>query len=141
MQIPHCMHSRLDRVGATAKNTHKHQFCSTWHGGTAHRHTMISCRLLMAWIAFDQRCRLVFSQENHMRGCRDTRVRLREHPEACGAGDSTAMGRCEGALVEGMLGCGTCLWLQRDVRVTPCATCSLEMERPQIDTRQLPCKG
>ena len=41
----------------------------------------------------------------------------------------------------GMLGCGTCLWLQRDVHVTPCATCSLEMERPQVETRPLPCKG
>ena len=38
------------------------------------------------------------------RGCRDTRVRLREHPEACGAGDPTAMDRCEGALVDGDVG-------------------------------------
>jgi len=40
-----------------------------------------------------------------MRGFRATRVRLRGHLEACGAGDTTNMGRCEGALVEEMWGC------------------------------------
>jgi hypothetical protein len=74
-----------------------------------------------------------------MRGCRDTRVRLRGHLEACGAGETTTFGRCESALVEGMLGCDTCLWRQRDVHVTLCATRSLEMERPHLETRLLPC--
>jgi hypothetical protein len=46
---------------------------------------------------------------------RVTRVRLRGHLEACGAGDPTVMDRCEGALVEGMWGCGTCSLRQRGV--------------------------
>jgi len=37
-------------------------------------------------------------------GFRATRVRLRGHLEACGAGDPTIMGRCEGALVDGDVG-------------------------------------
>jgi len=37
-----------------------------------------------------------------MRGFRATRVRLRGHLEACGAGDLVALGRCEGALVDDM---------------------------------------
>ena len=39
-----------------------------------------------------------------MRGFRVTRVRLRGHLEACGAGDPTALDRCEGALVDGDVG-------------------------------------
>ena len=46
------------------------------------------------------------------RGCRFTRVRLRGHLEACGAGDeilicsvrTVALGRCDGALVDGDVG-------------------------------------
>jgi hypothetical protein len=40
-----------------------------------------------------------------MRVFRATRVRLRGHLEACGAGDTMNMGRFVAALVEGMWGC------------------------------------
>ncbi len=49
------------------------------------------------------------------RGFRITRVRLRGHLEACGAGDATSEGRFVAALVDGMWGRGTCLLRQRGV--------------------------